>query len=697
MSDPSTNAVAQRSGPLQVQVAAHARLGLLGNPNVGKTTLFNRLTGLRHKTSNFPGTTLEARSGRLSFSGPSASAGASDCCGDEPQTPSIPAGDAELVDLPGVYSLHVEALESRVVRDALSSGPAAPMNGLCVIADATNLARNLRLVGEALRLRLPTVVAVNMVDIARRRGIHVDPARLSDRLGCPVVLVSARTGEGVTELLAALRSPSVPSRTPPGGAGAQATSELAAWADEACAHAATADPAAPARIRADALTDRADSVLTHPLLGTAIFAALMFGLFYALFSIAKLPMDLLGGVFDALADSARALLPEGIVVDFLADGVIAGVGATVIFLPQICLLFFLISLLEDTGYLARAAFVTDRLLRPFGLPGHAFVPLLSAHACALPAIMACRAIPDARQRLATILVAPFMTCSARLPVYALLTSLLCLSSPAQAELAFVVCYALGIAAGILSALVARRTILRGSSRPLALELPSYKWPSVRTALTTTAERGWVFLRKAGTTILAVSIILWWLGAYPKVEPPAEASALRATITAAMPPDESAAIERRAAELEVADAKARSFLGRAGRTAQPLFEPLGYDWKLTVGVLASFAAREVFVSTMAVVVAGEDADAGDAVEDEGIRTTLATATRDDASTLIFNPATSWSLLVFFVLAMQCLPTLVVTAREAGHIKWAILQLFWMSLFAYAAAWAARALVVALGAA
>jgi len=407
-------------------------------------------------------------------------------------------------------------------------------------------------------------------------------------------------------------------------------------------------------------------------------------------------MDLIGSAFDWVSGMTKAVLPEGSLADLLADGVIGGVGATVVFLPQICLLFFLIALLEDTGYLARAAFVVDRLLRPFGLPGHSFVPLLSSHACALPGIMSTRVIPDRRERLATILVAPFMTCSARLPVYVLVTSLLFKGQPLYAGLAFVGCYMLGAIAGLFSAFIARQTILKGPARPMVLELPTYKVPSLRTALATTIDRGWVFLKNAGTNILAICIVLWWLGSYPHVLPPESAKLLHvqatdlraladttADATKAQAERENAQkLEDEANRLTAADAKARSFIGRMGKAVQPVFAPLGYDWQLTIGVLTSFAAREVFVSTMAIVTSagGDDAD----VHDEGIVQSIATAPRDDGKTPIFTTATCWSVLVFFVLAMQCLPTLAVTAKEAGGAKWALLQLAWMSAVAYAAA-------------
>lgn len=642
------------------------RFALLGNPNTGKTTLFNRLTGLRHKTSNFPGTTLEARAGWVRVGGGERAGGASGDGGGGVR-------ELELVDLPGVYSLELELLESRVAREALEGaagvgGAGGAPEGLVVVVDGMNLGRNLRLVGEALRRRLPTVVAVNMIDLARKRGLRIDRARLEESLGCGVVLISARTGEGIEELKEAVGRARVSNRTPPGD-----EAGLTAWAESAFVECASGGE----EFGRETLTDRLDRAFTHPVLGVGAFVLIAAGLFYAIFSLATVPMDLIDGLFGDLAGWVHRVMPAGLVADFLADGVIAGVGATVIFLPQICLLFFLISLLEDTGYLARAALVMDRVLRPFGLPGHAFVPLLSSHACALPGIMACRAIPDPKERLAAMLVAPFMTCSARLPVYVLLTGVLFPGSPGKAALAFMGCYALGIGAGVMSALVARRTILRGKARAMAIELPTYKWPSVRTAALTTVDRGLMFLKKAGTVILAISVVLWWLGNFPKVEPTGRVVELRER-AALVTGEEGEKLKVEADRLETRQAREGTFLGRAAHAAAPVFAPMGADWQITVGILASFAAREVFVSTMAVVVTGsEDA------EDEGVLAELRGATRADGGAL-FPPATAWALLVFYVLAMQCLPTLAVTARESGHVKWALLQLGWMSVVAYVGA-------------
>lgn len=650
------------------------RIALVGNPNTGKTTLFNRISGLRHKTGNFPGTTLEAKVARVQA--------------------GVEGGrDADLIDLPGIYSLELEQEESRICREVLA-GTAAPRgeilgspDAVVIVTDATNLARNLMLVGEVLRRRLPTVVVVNMIDLASADGIEIDAAALGEALGCGVVTTSARVGRGVDELRVAIRQARIPAPAMPVPSDPEG---LKHWAEEMFVRGVRATPGSQERAFEETRSDRVDRVLLHPVLGTLIFALVMTGLFYTIFSLAHFPMGWIEWFFERGAKLAEGVLPEGAVRDLVSHGVIGGVGATVVFLPQICLLFFLISVLEDTGYLARGAFLMDRLLRPFGLPGHAFVPLLSSHACALPGIMATRAIPDPKERLATILVAPFMTCSARLPVYVLLTTLLFKDRPAMAAVAFIGCYVLGITAGVLSALLARRTILKGKARPMAMELPCYKWPSLRTASLTTFDRGLVFLKKAGTNILVICIALWWLGAYPKVAPPAEAIALHQQVVDEIHgwtkdgPTPEVMLKRveelqaKADHLEASHAKAHSFMGMIGRTVQPVFAPLNFDWQLTVGVMASFAAREVFVSTMAVVVAGEE-DA----EQDGVIDQIASAKRADGS-LVFSPAASWGALVFFVLAMQCLPTLAVTARESGNLKWALLQLGWMSMVAYIAA-------------
>jgi ferrous iron transport protein B len=638
------------------------RIALVGNPNTGKTTLFNRLCGARAKTSNFPGTTTASRVGRAAL-----------------------PGDwiAEVIDLPGLYELGLDVPETRIARDVLvGEGLYRKPDAVLVVVDACNLTRNLVLVGELLAYDVPVVVALNMVDLAQRRGLTIDATRLEERLGCPAVAIVARRGDGVDQVRASLaqalargRAYHVPAIGVPGEGSSIET--LTHWADDVMAYSAGRPSEPHAR---DAFAERLDRVFTHPVLGLVMFLAVMGGLFYTLFALATIPMDLIEATFARLGELATQYLPAGPVRALVSDGIIGGVAGTVVFLPQICLLFFLISLLEDTGYLARAAFVMDRVLRRFGLPGHAFVPLLTSHACALPGIMSTRLIPDRRDRLATILVAPLMSCSARLPVYVLLTSLLFANRPLYAGLAFIGCYLLGASAAMVTATVFGRTWLEGTARPMVLELPSYKWPSLRNAVLTAKDQGLAFLQTAGTVIMAICIVMWWLSAYPQVETPARAAQLRAQAQDASV-DETQRSEwlGEADQIQARAEQSGSFAGRLGRLAQPVFAPLGYDWQLTVGIMTSFLAREVFVSTMSVLVGGS----ADADVDVGVIERIRNATRDDGSPL-FTAATSASALVFFVLAMQCLPTLTVTRRETGSGKYALMQLVYMSTLAYVSA-------------
>ncbi len=654
-------------------------IALLGNPNTGKSTLFNRLTGLRQKTSNFPGTTIEAHIGVIPAR---VMVGAS---------PEHVAGDLHVLDLPGVYSLNLDGAESRACRRALEA--TSPLkdsfpspDAACVVVDATALRQGLRFLGEVARHRLPTVVAITMLDVAQRRGISVDAKALQEKLGCPVCPINPRRGDGVSELQTALASAQVLRTTPPAD-----EAGFRAWIDDLQE---TSAPAPATELGPNRISERFDWAFTHPVIGALVFGAIMFALFWLLFRIAVFPMEWIETTFAVAGELIGRLTPEGFVRDLLIGGVVPGIAGAVVFLPQICLLFFLLSILEDTGYLARAAFVADRLLRRFGLPGTAFIPLLSSHACAIPGILAARSIPNRRERLATILVAPFMTCSARLPVYALLVSLLFANSPSKAAIAFAACYALGAAAGILSALVARGTVLRGASTPMTLELPSYKTPSVRTALFTAYDRGFVFIRKAGVFIFAFSIVLWWVSNFPQMTSTTpDAVALRDQAAHVQNEEQSQELNNEADRVEAKAALAHSYAGRMGRSLEPIFAPLGFDWRVNIGVVTSFAAREVFVSTIAIVFVGDEA----AAEGEGVIDAARTAVRDDRVTPVFTRAASWSLLVFYVLAMQCFSTLVVTAKETGSWKWAALQFTWMTAIAYGAALAARHIAIALGAA
>ncbi len=630
-------------------------VALIGNPNTGKTTLFNKLCGARAKTSNFPGTTTAMRVGRMSI-------------GDHA---------IDVIDLPGLYSLDGDTPESVMVRDVLR-GDGVPRPGAVIaIVDAANLFRNLVLVGELLTFDEPLIVVLNMVDLAERLGQRLDVAALSRRLGVPVIPMVASKGIGLDalrEAVAALPASGVQARPvdlPAGPDGPASIGDgpsieaFTAWAEGVLAD---AYPGGAPAAALDARTERIDRVLTHPVTGTLVFLGVMGALFWTLFALATIPMDLIELTFASLGTGVSALMDDGPIRDLLTDGVIGGIAGTVVFLPQICLLFFMISLLEDTGYLARAAFVNDRIFRRFGLPGHAFVPLLTAHACALPAIMSTRLIPDRRDRLATILIAPFMSCSARLPVYVLLTTLLFSRRPALAGLAFAGCYLLGSAAAFFSAWLFSRTGLKGRPRPMVLELPTFKRPSFPNAFFTARDQGLAFLQTAGTVIVAICIVMWWLSAYPKVAPTAEVVSLR-----------TQGLEAEADVLHARAEQAGSYAGQLGRAIQPVFAPLGYDWQLTVGVLTSFLAREVFVSTLSVLVGG----GAEAEPDEGVMDRIRTMTRDDGS-LVFTPATAASALIFFVLAMQCLPTLAVTRKETGRLRYAGIQLAYMTTLAYVTA-------------
>ena len=644
------------------------RAALLGQPNTGKTTLFNRLCGSRARTANIPGTTVESRVGLTATT----------------------YGVLEIMDLPGIYGLSLEVPESKLCRDCLDGriGDVAP-DVAVIIADATNFSRSLRFASHALRRKMPCVIAITLADDARRKGFSVNAAALSECLGCPVVITSGRTGEGVDELAdAALRAAlhgisleSFEQRLNHLPASSVSESDLAKWANDVLVEVASGRLA-----EASSVSDRVDRALTHPVSGLATFVLVMSVLFASIFWLAQFPMKGLDFIFGTSGDWLRAVMPAGPLRDLCVDGIIGGVAGTVVFLPQICLLFFLLSLLEDSGYLARAAFAADKFLRRFGLPGQAFVPLLSSHACALPGIMSTRLIPDPKDRLATILVAPFMSCTARLPVYVLLISLLFAGRPWLAGLAFVGCYATGAIAGLLSAFLVRRTLLKGPARPMLLEMPPYRRPSVRIALWVMYDRGVLFIKNAGSMILAICVVMWWLSAYPKVAPSPELLQMQAQTSevarqANAKSEQVQSLETAVKLQESLEQQLGSMAGKLGLIAEPLFHPLGFDHQLTVAVLTSFLAREVFVSTL-MIISSTDAN------DEASLLDRLTHNRRADGTLLFTIPTAASLLVFFTLAMQCLPTLALVRRETQSWKWPLLQFVWMSGLAWSMAWIVR---------
>lgn len=642
-------------------------LALVGNPNAGKTTLFNALTGLRAKTANFAGTTVERKVGRLHLG---------------PQ-------QIVIVDLPGLYSLDStspdEKLASDVLHGRLAEHPAP--DAALVVVDATNLERNLFLVSQLLELDCPVIVALNMMDMAKRDGIRIDVEKLRAELGCVVIPISARAGSGIDELkreLTRLVGGSMPESVahskPECGSCTGCTFQARyEWTENISTKVMDAELA-----RRSAWTEKIDDIVTHPVAGVVVFHLVMLVIFALIFWAAKIPMDLIDHLFVTVGAGATALLPEGDLQSLIVKGVIAGVGGILVFLPQICILFFALSLLEDTGYLSRAAFVMDKVMRRFGLPGKAFVPMLSAHACAIPAIMSARVIENPRDRLVTILITPLMTCSARIPVYAMVTALIFPHSPLKAALVFTSAYAIGIMAALGCSLLFKHTILPGGSKPLMIELPPYRLPGLRTALLHTFDRAKIFVKQAGTVILVISLVMWALSHYPKSAPPAAAVAMQTqALQLEKAGEQGKADELRndAGRLSAQHSLQNSFAGKIGHAIEPVIRPLGYDWQIGIGIFSSFAAREVIVSTLAIVY-GVGEDAADNNQ-SSLYDTLRSAKRTDGSP-VFNTATCLSLLVFYILAAQCLSTQVVVRRETNSWKWPLFQIAYMTGLAYVAA-------------
>jgi ferrous iron transport protein B len=431
-------------------------------------------------------------------------------------------------------------------------------------------------------------------------------------------------------------------------------------------------------------TEKLDKILTHPIAGVGVFLAVMLAVFFLIFWAAKIPMNLIDHLFASVGTWVAAQVTQSDLQSLLVNGVIGGVGGVLVFLPQIVILFFALSLLEDTGYLARAAFVMDKIMRKLGLPGKAFVPLLSAHACAIPAVMSARVVENPRDRLATILVAPLMACSARIPIYAMITALLFPQSPFKAALVFTGAYAAGIFFALGMAWIFQRTILPGGSKPLVIELPPYRLPGLRTAFLHTFDRAKIFVKQAGTIILLISLLLWTLSHYPKSAPPAAAvvmTAQAAQLEKSGTQNQADELRATAGHLTAQNALQNSFAGKIGHFIEPVIKPLGFDWQIGIGIISSFAAREVIVSTLAVVYGvGEDAAEQNHTS---LYDKLRAATRSDG-TPVFSTATCMSLLVYYILAAQCLATSVVVRRETNSLKWPLFQIFYMTGLAYIAA-------------
>jgi ferrous iron transport protein B len=618
------------------------RLGLLGGPNSGKTTLFNALTGLRARVGNYPGVTVERREGHL----------------------TIGQRQIAILDLPGTYSLDPLSPDEAVVSRVLDGELTDPPDALVVVADACTLQRSLLFIAQVLRRNLPTCLVLTMTDELHARGGLLDLPRFERAVGVPVLGVVGHRGLGVgklRELLGRPESWSRPPIPPP-----EEAVDRAAWADSVLASVVERHP------EASRLTETLDRFVLHPALGTALFALVMVTFFQLIFAWAAPLMDAIDALIAVGASAARTSLPAGALANFVADGLFAGVGAVLIFIPQITLLFALLYLLEDVGYMARAAFVIDRVMGRIGLEGRSFVSLLSSYACAVPGIMATRTIPSPRDRLVTILVAPLMTCSARLPVYALLIGAFVPAVPifgplGSQGLVLLGLYLLGSLSALAVAGLLKRTMLRGEGLPFYMELPPYRVPTLRLWFSQVWGSVSAFLRRAGTIILVANVLLWVLLNFPQSEAPAGASQTQAT--------------RHALE--------DSLAGRAGRAIEPLIEPLGFDWKIGVGLLASLAAREVIVSTLAQIYSAAEGESS-----------LRSAVRRDVDPRtgrkVFTPATVAALLVFFVFALQCFSTIAVMRRETNSWRWPAFAFSYLLVLAYGASFATQRIVTALGA-
>jgi ferrous iron transport protein B len=695
--------------------SAPLRVALVGNPNTGKSTLFNVLTGLRQRVGNFAGVTVERVEGSYR---------------DE-------AGrSVTVLDLPGTYSLDPHTPDEAIALDVLAGRSDSPVpDVLVIVADALHLERNLYLVSQLVELGLPTVVALNQVDAANKRGVQVDIVELIHELGVTVVPTVATKGEGIDRLrraisrahelprperrfdvptvvrdaLAPIEAALVAEGVSPHAAGLEALLHITAPAHDhgpavhdavasarttlldaglnpesleaelrygwitGVVHRAVQDPDSRERTT----SDRVDRVLLHKVWGMLIFLMLMGLVFQSVFSWAAPLQDAIESLLTTVGSQVGALIPEGDLRSLIVDGVIAGVGGVLVFLPQIAILFLFIGILEDSGYMARAAFIMDRYMRKVGLHGRSFIPLVSGYACAVPAIMATRTIERPRDRLATIMVVPLMSCSARLPVYTLLIGAFVPALHVAGiidlqGLVLLAMYLLGTLAALAVAFVFRRTLLRGQTQPLILELPPYRIPSVRALGTTVFHRSSLFVRRAGTVILALSVVLWALATYPKTAAPAGMA------------DEAAQ------ELQLAN----SFLGRAGHVIEPVMRPLGFDWKISVSIVSSFAAREVFVSSMGTIYG-----VGGSEDGAGLPEKLKAERDPVTGAPVYTVVTALALMVFYVFALMCMSTVAVTVREAGGgatgWRWAGVQFGYMFVLAYAAAWLVRVAATAAG--
>lgn len=608
----------------------HRLVALIGPPNTGKSTLFNSLTGLRQRVANYPGVTVERHVGLAKLDN---------------------AGSVTLVDLPGIYSLDPRSEDEVVTRDVLDgrmSDMGAP-DGILLILDSTNLERHLMLAAPVLSLGIPTLVILNMTDDLKGRGGSVDLEKLSEELGAPVLATSARSGTGVEEVRTALAK-MLPKPKPVQLPILNNMPECRQWGGARAGKSDYRKPLPPE------WTYRLDSFLLHPVWGAVAFLVVVVAVFQSIFTLAEPLKKVVEWAVQASGQWIEAALPASAFRQLLIEGVWGGVGGIVVFLPQILILFAFLAFLEDSGYLARAALIADRTMAKVGLQGKSFIPLLSGYACAIPAILSTRTIENKRDRFATILVTPLMTCSARLPVYTMVIAAFVPDKPVLGPfltarpLVLLSLYALGFLAAVTTARLLKSTIFRSEHNPFVLELPPYRWPRWQTILYRLLDRAKVFLKRASTVILATSVLLWIL-----------------------------------AHLPMTDGKApgigESYAGKAGKLIEPVIQPLGFNWKIGIGLITSLAAREVIVSTLGSIYGIEDTE-----NTEGLQNSL----KQD---LTFPGAIS--LLVFFAFALQCMSTIAVVRRETGNWKWPIAQFTYMGLLAYGSSFLVFRVLTSMG--
>jgi ferrous iron transport protein B len=606
--------------PGEIQTVA-----LVGPPNSGKTTLFNRLTGMRQKVANYPGVTVEQKIGRLN---------------------GIGRGDLTLIDLPGIYSFDSYSEDARVAVDVLKGQmPGTPMpDAVLLVLDSLHLTRQLMLAAPILSLGLPTLVLLNMTDLMEERGGVVDPLKLAQELGAPVAQISASRGEGLeaVNLFLNQHSAVTPFQLPVIG-NAASTRQWAAQVSNKTGYKAPLSAATSLKI---------DQVLLHRVWGPLLFLAVVIAVFQAVFTIGQPMSDGFGQLLTNLGNWVRPFIPYALLQSLLIDGVWKGVQSVLVFLPQILLLFLFIGVLEDSGYLARAALIADRAMRAIGLNGKAFIPLLSAYACAVPAIMATRTIENKRDRIATILVAPFMTCSARLPIYMLIIAAFIPNRPMLGRFfglracVMLSLYLLGFLAALATARLLKSSVLKSSATPFILELPQYRWPTLTSLGLRLYDRARVFLYQAGTIIVSVTIALWILGHLPM---------------------------HGGNFPQLAD----SVIGKLGQFIEPVIQPLGFNWKIGIGLLTSVLARETIVGTLGTLYGADSATQS---------LTLQNALHQDITL-----GGAIALIVFFAFAMQCTSTIAVVRRETNSWKWPALQFSYMLVLAYAAAFATNQII------